>query len=137
MDKVFVDTDIVLDLLAMRIPFYEAAAELFSLADKKAIRIYVSPLTFANVNYILSKQFSFDKARRKLLKFKTLVTVLTNDDKTIELALTSEFKDFEDGVQYFTAIMGGLKILLTRNLKDYKVSEISVMTAEQFLRSRK
>ena len=137
MDKVFVDTDIVLDLLAKRNPFYEAAGELFSLADKKMIKVYISPLTFANVNNILSKQYSFDKALRKLLKFKTLVTILSNDDKTIELALTSEFKDFEDGIQYYTAIEGGLKILLTRNLKDYKVAEISIMTAEQYLRGRK
>ena len=137
MDKLFVDTDIVLDLLTKREPHYSPAAELFSLADKKEIRLYVSPLSFANINYILSKILSSDQSRKKLLKFKTLVTVLINDEKTIELALTSDFKDFEDGIQYYTAIEGGLKILLTRNLKDYKSALISVMTAEQYLKSRK
>jgi predicted nucleic acid-binding protein len=72
-----------------------------------------------------------------LQKFKTLVTVLAVTDKVMELALSSEFKDFEDGIQYFTATESGIKKLLTRNLKDYRVAEISVMTAEQLLKAKK
>jgi predicted nucleic acid-binding protein len=136
MEKVFVDTDIVLDLLSNREPFYSHSAHLFSEADKGKIRIHVSSLTFSNLNYILSRQYSVDQARKKLLKFKTLVTVLSVTDKVVELALSSDFKDFEDGLQYFTAIENNLKTLLTRNLKDYKTAEITVMTAEQFLKGK-
>lgn len=136
MEKVFVDTDIVLDLLSNRDPFYVYAAHLFSEADKGRIKICVSSLTFSNLNYILSRQYSTDQARKKLLKFKTLVTVLAVTDKVVELALSSDFKDFEDGLQYFTAIENTIKILLTRNLKDYKAAEITVMTAEQFLKGK-
>lgn len=137
MEKVFVDTDIILDLLSKRNPFYTYSASLFSSADKKEIEVCVSSVTFANLNYISSKQYSTHNARKLLQKFKTLVTVLAVTDKVIELALSSEFKDFEDGIQYFTATESGIKTLLTRNLKDYKVAEISVMTAEQFLKARK
>ena len=136
MEKLFVDTDIILDLLSSRQPFYDHAANLFSKADLGEIEIFVSSLAFANLNYILSKQYSADQARKKLIKFKTLVTVLPVNDKTIDLALSSDFKDFEDGIQYFTAIEKGLKILLTRNLKDFKAAEISVMTAEQYLKGK-
>ena len=136
MEKVFVDTDIVLDLLSNREPFYSHSAQLFSEADKGKIRIHVSSLTFSNLNYILSRQYSVDQARKKLLKFKTLVTVLSVTDKVVELALSSDFKDFEDGLQYFTAIENNLKRLLTRNLKDYKTADITVMTAEQFLKGK-
>jgi predicted nucleic acid-binding protein len=136
MEKVFVDTDIVLDLLSNRESFYSHSAHLFSEADKGKIRIHVSSLTFSNLNYILSRQYSVDQARKKLLKFKTLVTVLSVTDKVVELALSSDFKDFEDGLQYFTAIENNLKTLLTRNLKDYKTAEITVMTAEQFLKGK-
>lgn len=136
MEKVFVDTDIVLDLLSNRDPFYVYAAHLFSEADKGRIKICVSSLTFSNLNYILSRQYSTDQARKKLLKFKTLVTVLAVTDKVVELALSSDFKDFEDGLQYFTAIENTIKILLTRNLKDYKAAEITVMTAELFLKGK-
>jgi len=136
MEKVFVDTDIVLDLFSNRESFYSHSAHLFSEADKGKIRIHVSSLTFSNLNYILSRQYSVDQARKKLLKFKTLITVLSVTDKVVELALSSDFKDFEDGLQYFTAIENNLKTLLTRNLKDYKTAEITVMTAEQFLKGK-
>lgn len=136
MEKVFVDTDIVLDLLSNREPFYKHSAYLFSEADKGKTKIYVSSLSFSNLNYILSRQYSPDQARKKLLKFKTLVTVLAVTDKVVELALSSDFKDFEDGLQYFTAIENNIKTLLTRNLKDYKSAEIPVMTAEQFLKGK-
>ena len=136
MQKVFVDTDIVLDLLSNREPFYTHSAYLFSEADKGKTKIYVSSLSFSNLNYILSRQYSPDQARKKLLKFKTLVTVLSVSDKVVELALSSDFKDFEDGLQYFTAIENNIKTFLTRNLKDYKSAEIPVMTAEQFLKGK-
>jgi predicted nucleic acid-binding protein len=134
MNGVFVDTDIVLDLLGNRTPFYRHAAELFSIADRSEITIFVSSLSFSNLNYILSKQYSSNQARKILMKFKTLVTVLSVSDKVVELALLSDFKDFEDALQYFTALENGVTLLLTRNLKDYKTAGIPIMTAEQYLK---
>ncbi|MBL0073894.1 MAG: PIN domain-containing protein [Bacteroidetes bacterium] len=134
MAKVFVDTDIILDLLAGREPYYQYAAKLFSLADSGKIEICVSSLTFSNLNYILSKQFSVAQARKKLLTFKTLVTVLSVNEKVVDLALNSDFKDFEDALQYFTATEFKVTTLLTRNLKDYKKAEIAVLSAEQYLK---
>ena len=136
MHRVFVDTDIILDLIGMRQPFYESAAVLFSKSDRGEIQLFVSSLSFSNLNYILTKQFSAREARKKILQFKTLVTVLSVSDKIVELALISDFKDFEDGLQYFTATENGISILLTRNLKDYKSAEIAVMTASEFLKSQ-
>lgn len=135
MEKVFVDSDIVLDLLSGRQPHYNYAAELFSLADENSIKLYVSSLTFANVNYILSKQVPAGQARKMLLKFKTLINVLSVNDKIIELALASDFNDFEDAIQYNTAIENGITTLLTRNLKDFKKAEIAILTAQQFLKT--
>lgn len=136
MDSVFVDTDIVLDLLGQRMPFYDFSAALFSEADKGKVKLYVSSLSFSNLNYLLSRQYSSDQARMKLLKFKTLVTVLSVTDKIVELSLSSDFKDFEEGMQYFTATENGIKTLLTRNLKVYKSAEIIVMTVEQFIKAK-
>jgi predicted nucleic acid-binding protein len=134
MNGVFVDTDIVLDLLGNRKPFYRHAAELFTIADRSEITIFVSSLSFSNLNYILSKQYSSNQARKILMKFKTLVTVLSVSDKVVELALLSDFKDFENALQYFTALENGVTLLLTRNLKDYKTAGIPIMTAEQYLK---
>ena len=135
MEKVFVDTDIILDVLSKREPFYEFAAHLFSKADKREIEIGVSSLSFSNLNYLLSKKFGVAETRKILLRFKALVKVMTVDDKTIELALGSDFKDFEDAIQYYCAIENGFKILLTRNLKDYKKANIPIMTAESFVKN--
>jgi len=134
MAKVFVDTDIILDLLAGREPYYQYAAKLFSMADSGKIEICVSSLTFSNLNYILSKQFSVAQARKKLLTFKTLVTVLSVNEKVVDLALNADFKDFEDALQYFTATEFKVTTLLTSNLKDYKKAEIAVLSAEQYLK---
>jgi len=136
MDKVFVDTDIILDLLAKREPHYQFSAQLFTLADQGQIKLYVSSLSFSNLNYILSKQYSTDQARRKLLTFKALINVLSMSEKTVDLALNSDFKDFEDAMQYFTALEFKITTLLTTNIKDFKKANISILTAEQYLKSR-
>ena len=132
--KIFVDTDVVFDLLAKREPFYTYAAQLFTNADKQEVTICVSSLCFGNLNYILSKHKSAIEARKILSRFKVLVTILPVDDKIIELALNSDFKDFEDAIQYYCAIENGINILITRNLKDFKSVRIPVLTAEEFVK---
>lgn len=132
--KIFVDTDVVFDLLAKREPFYTYAAQLFTNADKQEVTICVSSLCFGSLNYILSKHKSAVEARKILSRFKVLVTILPVDDKIIELALNSDFKDFEDAIQYYCAIENGINILITRNLKDFKPVRIPVLTAEEFVK---
>lgn len=136
MDHVFADTDIIMDMLADRAPHNEDAKNLFSAADRGEVKVSVSSLSFTNLHYILSKQYSAEQSRKKLIKFKTLVSVLSVSDKLIELALSSDFNDFEDGVQYFTAIENGVQIFLTRNIKDYKTAEIPVMTAGEYMKGK-
>ena len=136
MDSVLVDTNIVLDLLAKRQKFIVEAQELFTLSDKKELKLYVSSLTFANTYYILSQKMKLSNARKILRKFKVLVEVLPMDDKIINLSLESDFKDFEDAIQYHTAIENGIHIIITRNLKDFKTSKIPVLTAKDYLETR-
>jgi len=135
MNKVFIDTDIALDLLSERMPHYFPAAQLFTLADQGKLSIYVSSLSFSNLHYLLSRLYSQAESRRILSTFKILVKVLAVDDKIIDLSLNSVFKDFEDAIQYYTATENQVGILLTRNLKDYKAAQITVMTAEDYLLS--
>lgn len=131
--KVFVDTDIIFDLLAKRDPFYLAAARLFTLADEGKIQICISSLSFANIHYLLSKELSSAEAKKILRKFKLLVHISELNEKIIDLALNSEFVDFEDAIQYFSAIQNGIDIILTRNIKDYKKAQITVLTAQDFI----
>ena len=133
MDKVLVDTNIVIDLLTKRKEFYKPASRLFTLSDNNEIKLTISSLTFANTFYLISKELNTTKAKEILRKFKLLVKVLPMDDKIIDLSLNSDFKDFEDAIQYFTAIENKIEIIITRNLKDFKLSKIPVMTADDYL----
>ena len=136
MRKLFIDTNIVIDLLAERDPFYEDAAKLFSLSDKNKVKLSVSSLTFANTNYLLQKTNSASTAKEILRKFKILTAVLSLNDKIIDLALNDNgFGDFEDAIQYYSAIENSQEILITRTLKDFKTSKIPVMTASEFIKT--
>jgi len=137
MKSIFIDTNIVIDLLAHRMPFYSEAAKLFSLADKGKVRLSISALCLADIHYILSKQIPESEVRRILRKFKVLVNVLPMDDKITDLALNSEFRDFEDAIQYYTAIENDQDLIITRNHPDFKESKIPVMTAGEFIKSIK
>ena len=134
MSRLLIDTNIVIDLLSKRDKFYDEAADLFSRADKKELQLTISSLTFANTNYILSKLRSAKEAREILRKFKVLVELLSLDDKITELALSDDnFPDFEDGLQYYSAIENQIDVIITRNKKDFKNSKIPVLTAKEFL----
>lgn len=133
MVKVFVDTDVCIDLLSARKPFNTTAELLFSLADNGKIKIYVSALSFSNIDYVLRSQYSTNHSRQIIAKFKTMVHVLAVDSKTIDLAITSDFKDFEDAIQYACALAHNLTTIITRNIKDYKKATIKVLTPETFL----
>jgi len=135
MKKLFVDTNIVIDLLAQRMPFYTEAAKLFSLADRKKIRLSISALCLADSNYILSEQLPVKDVRKILRDFKILVNVLPLNDKISDLALNSEFNDFEDAIQYFTALESDQDIIITRNQNDFRDSRLPVMTAGEFIKT--
>ena len=134
MEHVFVDTNIVIDLLQKRENFYQEAQELFTKADRKKLKLYISALTFANTYYILSKYYSSSEAKKILSKFKVLVEVLPTTDKIIDLALASDFNDFEDAIQFYTALESNLHVIITRNKKDFKNNLIPVVSAKEFLK---
>ena len=114
MNKLLVDTNIVIDLLAKREPFYDGTAKLFSLADKNKVKLAVSSLTFANTNYVLSKLKSTKNTREILRKFKILVRILPINEKIIELSLNDEsFNDLEDRLQYYTGLENDQEIIIT------------------------
>lgn len=132
-DKVFLDSDVILDLLTERKPHFEPSLELFLMIQKKKILAFTSPVVIANMFYILSRHFNKEKAIRSLTKIKKLVKVLNCGDDEIERALSSDFKDFEDAIQYFTALAHEMDIILTRNVKDYKMAKINVSTPLEYV----
>lgn len=133
--KVFIDSDIILDLLCRREPFYEYAAEVFTLGDTGRIELMTTSVVFANVFYILRKILGIEKAKELLRKLRILVGVVPVGEKIIDLALNSRFSDFEDGLQYFTARENDIRTLLTRNVRDYREKGLIIQTPEEYLKS--
>ena len=135
MQKIFLDTNIILDFLGEREKFYEPAAKVVTLADKKEIEIFTTTTSITNAFYILSKFESQKIAWEKVRKFKLICGISITNDEVVEKALNSDFKDFEDALQYFSSVATNCEVILTRNEKDFKNALIPVMDAESFLQT--
>jgi predicted nucleic acid-binding protein len=134
MNNVFIDTDVIVDLLIDRKPFSEDAATIFSLIEKKKIKGHISALTICNLYYVLRKVASHNKVMKSLKDLSELVDILKIDKSIIITALESDLKDFEDSVQYFTAMeYNRIDCIITRNVKDYKGINLPVMTPGAYL----
>ncbi|NBC05759.1 MAG: PIN domain-containing protein [Bacteroidetes bacterium] len=132
--KVFVDTNIIVDFLMKREPFDKPAALLFDKAHRGGIEAFVPATVFPFVFYLLSKSLNSKAlAWEAVARFRQLVIVLPVDRQAIDLALASNFKDLEDAVQYQVAKSNAADFFITRNLKDFKKSDIPVLTAESFM----
>ena len=133
METLFLDTNVVIDLLGEREDFYDAIAKIVSLADKGKIKLTVSALTYSTVFYVLSRFESKEIVKEKIRKFKTIAKTADLTDKIIDKGLSSKFGDFEDALQYFSALKTGSSIIITRNEKDFKSSEIPVFSPDEYL----
>lgn len=132
MKKIFLDSDIILDALLAREPFHKAAISLIDMAHKSYFEAVTSSVVFVNVHYFLNKLTPATKME-SLRRFRSVVLIVGVDDKVIDMAFESNFKDFEDAVQYYTAEKEGCNYIITRNAKDYKNSKISILNADQFI----
>ncbi len=135
MKKLLLDTNILLDLLAKRKHFYEDVARLFLMAEKNVVSLSVSSLSVVNTHYVLRKHLSEQQTRAVLRDLRNLVKVLPLDEKITDIALNSNIGDFEDAIQYHSALEYRQEIIITRNLKDFKASKLPVMTAGQYIHS--
>jgi predicted nucleic acid-binding protein len=135
--RLFIDTNIMLDLLGERIPFYDSIAKIATLADNGQVTLIVSALSYSTVSYFLTKFENSEIAKTKLRKFKVVSKICDLDELIIEKGLNSNFSDFEDSLQYFSALKSDCSIIITRNAKDFKESKIPVMTAKEYLMSIK
>lgn len=136
-NKLFLDTNVVVDLLGEREPFYNSAAKIATLADKGQVQLVISALTLTTVFYLLSRFEEKEVVKEKIRRFKVLAETSNLTDAIIEKGLSSKFTDFEDAIQYFCALQSECNILITRNGRDFKESEIPVLSPDEYLFSLK
>ena len=132
--RVLIDSNVFLDVLLKRSPFYEAAIEVLKLSVREDIQEFVSASAITDIYYIAYKNMR-DKAvvRELLKKLLLIVSVAGVSEEEIQKALELGWKDFEDSVQYSVALLNEMNGLITRNVKDYSSSEIQVWEPNQFL----
>jgi len=132
--RIFVDSDILLDLLLKRDPFVIYSRALLADHTQKLVDIYTSTLILANVHYVISKQLNKNGALISIKYLMGLVKVLSFEEAQIKAAINAGHIDFEDSIQYYIARQNNCDLIISRNTKHYKGLDIPVLTAEEFLR---
>ncbi|MFN2262475.1 MAG: type II toxin-antitoxin system VapC family toxin [Psychroflexus sp.] len=135
--KLFVDSDVVIEYFTDRAPHANPASELFELNEQSHVKLYLSAVSINNIYYIV-RRFLGHKKTIKVVELLTEMTEIIGTTKEeILQALKNNFSDFEDSIQYSTALnIKDLDAIITRNTKDYKHSSIAVMTPLNFLKMK-
>jgi len=123
----FLDTNVLVDFLTNRQPFATAAAELFELGRQQRVTLYAASLSFATVYYLVQQTRPHEQTLALIAQLEALVEVVAVDGTVIRAAISSEFRDFEDGLQYFAATSIPLvEAIVTRNPKDFRAGTLPV-----------
>lgn len=134
-NRIFIDTNVMIDLLAHREPFYLAAKKIFSLVDMGKYTAVVAPISFSTASYLLGRKLNYEDLVQVLRQFSSIVEIATIDEFTVRKSLSvfSRFKDIEDAMQHYAAVNSQCDLIITRNIKDFLVSDIPVYSPDDFL----
>ncbi|MEK7720529.1 MAG: PIN domain-containing protein [Bacteroidota bacterium] len=136
MRKILIDTDVILDFFFDRKPFSDNAAKVLSLCESREIKGFITSVIISNVYYLLRQTSKHGKVIEKLMQLVTITEILTTDRDVIIKALNSNFNDFEDALQNYSAELNGqIDLIVTRNIKDFSNSPLGVMTPENYLKT--
>ena len=136
MKHIFLDTNVVIDFLADRRPFSMDAAQLFDLAIEKKIRIYISAVSYNNIYYILRQSLTGNATVKLLDELAGMTEIADVTNEGIRKSLKTDFKDYEDAIQYYCALnIPEIELIVTRNTKDFKKSTIAVLTPTEAVAS--
>lgn len=135
MQNVFLDTNVVIDFIMRREPFISEARAIFNMGVNRMVKLCVSSLTIANAAYICRKQFPNGSIYPVFDSLLNLVTVTAIDDNVVRRAVASRAADFEDALQYYSALAGRVDCFVTRNVRDFPFALLTVMTPRDFIQS--
>ena len=134
MKHIFLDTNVLIDFLADRKPFSMDAAKLFDYSFKRKVNIYVASVSYNNIYYILRQSCSHTETIKILTELQEWTEAVDVSKDIIRKALKSEFKDFENAIQYFCAkAFNKIDCIVTRDTKDFKMSSLPTLTPKEAL----
>ena len=131
--RLFIDSDVILDLVLQREDHFEFVQNLFTQYQQGKCVLFASSIVVANLHFIIRKLHDLKFANSSVSFVSKHFKIIDANNEDIENAIQSKFSDFEDGVQYFSALRSKkIDVLLTRNVKDYKHSQLPVFTPKQW-----
>ncbi len=131
--KLFIDSDVLIDVLAQRHPFYLDSASILSLPELGRVHCYTTPVVISNIFYILRKLSAKSQALNGIRKIRMIVNIIPVTQDHIDKAITSNFQDLEDAIQYYASLDASIDYIITRNTAHFKRLEIPVYTPQEFL----
>lgn len=134
MKKVYLDSDVIIDLILERKPFNEHTKRIFQSSKNNILSLYTSADCITNIFYVLRKFSGAQKAKNAISRILSHVKILAVDEVIIFKALGSEINDFEDAVQYLTAQINNMEYFVTRNIRDFVIDEVPVITSLELLK---
>ena len=131
--KVLLDTNIVLDLLLEREPFFYSAKEIFLLAEKRSFNAYLSALSITTIHYLVAKELGKEEADNTVELLLKIFDVTVLDKNVFQIALLDNGKDFEDSVIYSSAFTNEIDYIVTRDKKGFVKSKVKILEPYEFL----
>ena len=131
--KIFVDTNVLLDVFQERKPQYDASVTVWDMAERGQVSGFVSVISFNNIYYIISRFRDKKHAGRAIKLLRGTFSPVSFDEQILNQAIDSKMNDFEDAIQFFSAVHAATDFIITRNSKDFPKSSIPVLTPEEFL----
>lgn len=131
--KILIDTNIIVDVALDREPFFSESDRILTFVEEAQIQGYISASTFSDLYYIIRRDRGRDWTLEFLRQLATFCQVATVDNSVISMALTCNFKDFEDAIQYSTAVINRIDAIVTRNPRDFPVTTPRILTPNQLI----
>jgi predicted nucleic acid-binding protein len=131
--NVFIDTNILLDVLMHRKEHLAESAAIWDCAERGKINGYISAISFNNIHYLFRRNLGAAKAKQAVIALRDTFNIVALDGKIIDQAIDADWNDFEDAIQFFSAIHCDADCIATRNQKDFKDSSISALSPKDLL----
>ena len=131
--NVFVDTNVLIDVLAKREPFYTDSVRVWTLAEQGQIRGFISVISFHNIYYVVRRLHTRQAANRMMRLLRDTFTPVPLDHQILDQAIDSDLKDLEDAIQYFSAVRAGSDCIVSRDANAFPQSDLPVLTPTELL----
>lgn len=134
--KIFLDVNILVSILNRQYPLFSNAARIISLADNPKFRIYTSPICLAIAFYFAEKKSGTQRAKEKIAVLSQKLKITSTDEETVKLSIENiKINDFEDGLEYYSALKSNCQLIITEDVSDFYFAEIPVLNSKAFLES--